>query len=270
MPATGRGLAVLLALGLVLGACAASTPPAAPTPPGAPTLRVMTWNVQTHAHEPSEWVDVVARLRPDVLGLQEICTGEALELAALLGREHGLDYAVVPGPIRPPTPAEASAPVNAALGPACDTAPDAVEFGLAVLSLLPTSDADVVTYPPDRRDEQRGYLTVRVAGLRVLVTHIGLEGVQADQIRRLADAAAGTDPAVVMGDLNVPFPAPELAPLQRGLVEVDPDGRFPTAAAKLDYIFVRGMVAVGDPEAPATTASDHRPLISTVGLPSGA
>ena len=256
MPTVGRVLAVLLAL-LVLPACTTSPPP------GAPALRVMTWNVQSLAHEPSEWAEVIARQRPDVLGVQEICTDEALELAAVLRRDHGLLYEVVPGPIRPPTPDEANAPINAALGPACDTSADAVEFGVAVLALSPLSEPDIVTFPPDRRDEQRGYLTARVAGVRVLVTHLGLDGVQADQLRRLADAAAGTDPVVVMGDLNVAPDASELAPLRAGLAEVDPEGRFPTTPrGKIDYVFLRGLVVAGGPDAPATTASDHRPLIA--------
>lgn len=257
----GRVLAVLLAL-LVLPACATSPPPA-----DASTFRVMTWNVQSLAHEPSEWAEVIAQQRPDVLGVQEICTAEALELAAVLRRDHGLPYEVVPGPIRPPTPDEASAPINAALGPACDTSADAVEFGVAVLALSPISEPAVVTFPPDRRDEQRGYLATRVAGVRVLVTHVGLDGVQADQIRRLAEAAAGADPVIVMGDLNVAPDAPELAPLRAGLAEVDPEGRYPTTPrGKIDYVFLRGLVVAGGPDAPATTASDHRPLIADLRL----
>jgi endonuclease/exonuclease/phosphatase family metal-dependent hydrolase len=258
VPTVGRVLAVLLAL-LVLPACATVPPPA-----DASTWRVMTWNVQSLAHEPSEWAEVIAQQRPDVLGVQEICTAEALELAALLRRDHGLPYEVVPGPIRPPTPEEANAAINAALGPACDTPAEAVEFGVAVLALSPISEPAVVTFPPDRRDEQRGYLTARVAGVRVLVTHVGLDGVQADQIRRLAEAAAGTDPVVVMGDLNVAPDAPELEPLRAGFTEVDPAGRPTTSRGKIDYVFVRGPALVGDPEVPATTASDHRPLITTL------
>jgi endonuclease/exonuclease/phosphatase family metal-dependent hydrolase len=262
VPTVGRVLAVLLVL-LAFPACAASPPP-----PGAPTLRVMTWNVQSLAHEPAEWAEVIARQRPDVLGVQEICTAEALELAAVLRRDHGLPYEVVPGPIRPPTPEEASASINAALGPACDTPADAVEFGVAVLALSPITEPDIVTFPPDRRDEQRGYLTVRVAGVQVLVTHIGIDGVQADQIRRLADAAAGSDPVIVMGDLNVAPDSPDLAPLRAGLAEVDPEGRLATTSGgKIDYIFVRGLEAVAGPEVPAVTPSDHDPLITTLGLP---
>jgi endonuclease/exonuclease/phosphatase family metal-dependent hydrolase len=260
VPTLGRVLAVLLAL-LVLPACATSPPPA-----DASTLRVMTWNVQSLAHEPSEWAEVIAQQRPDVLGVQEICSAEVLELAAVLRRDHGLAYEVVPGPIRPPTPEEANAAINAALGPACDTPADAVEFGVAVLALLPLTEPAVVTYPPDRRDEQRGYLTARVAGVRVLVTHVGLDGVQADQIRRLAEAAAGTDPVVVMGDLNVAPDAPELAPLRAGFAEIDPEGRPTSLRGKIDYIYLRGLTVASGPDAPLTTASDHRPLLADLRL----
>ncbi|NMO93894.1 endonuclease/exonuclease/phosphatase family protein [Actinomycetospora sp. TBRC 11914] len=228
----------------------------------------MTWNVETHAHGPAEWAPVVADLRPDVLALQEICTGEADELAGLLAREHGLVYRVVPGPVRPPTTAEAHAPVNAALGPACGTGPDDVEFGLAVLSRLPVTDPVVVTYPPDHRDEQRGFLRLRVttaAGATVTVhdTHLGLDGVAAGQARRLADDVGGTAPAVVLGDLNLGADAPELAPLHAGLTEVDPDGRLRTTDdGSIDHVLLRGLTTVGPPDAPEVTSSDHRPLVA--------
>jgi endonuclease/exonuclease/phosphatase family metal-dependent hydrolase len=253
-----RRARLVLAVAL-LGVAACSTSPA-PSAPAA--LRVMTWNVQTHAHDPPDWADLVARLRPDVLALQEICVREADELAAILQR----------GPIRPPTPAEANAPVNAALGPACDTAPDAVDFGLAVLSRLPVTDARVTTYPPDRRDEQRGYLTLRVttpAGVAVTVrdTHIGLDGVAGEQIRHLAEDASRNAPGVVLGDLNVGVDDPELAPLRAGFTEVDPDGQDPTTVeGKIDYIFLRGLAPAGPPEVPDTTASDHRPLVADLRL----
>ncbi|PVZ11050.1 endonuclease/exonuclease/phosphatase family protein [Actinomycetospora cinnamomea] len=254
-------MALLVVLLLGLGACST----AASTPVRGETLRVMTWNVQGHTHEPDDWADLVAQVRPDVLAVQEICTDQAAELGAILRRDHGLPYTVVPAPIRPPTSQEANAPINAALGPVCGTDPDAVEWGLAVLSLLPVGDDQVVLYPPDRRDEQRGYLGVRVAGLRLVTTHIGLNGVQADQIRLLADAATGPGPVVLLGDLNVGPGAPELAPLRAAFTEVDPAGELTTTArGKIDYIFHRGLAVVGGPETPEVTASDHRPLVATL------
>lgn len=259
-PITGA----LLLIGALLVGC--SAPPAAPPRPDTETLRVMTWNVQTGRHDPAEWAAVIARLRPDVLGLQEVCSEEVGELAAVLRREHGLDYAAVP--VRPP-PGEEDAPINAALGPACDTAPDAVGFGLGVLSRPPIRDARVELFPPDRRDEQRGYQTVRVTtpGGEVLVvnTHVGLEGVQREQLRRLASIGTSADTAIVLGDLNVAAGAPELAPLRRGLVEVDPQGRYPTTArGRIDHVLLRGLAPAGEPAVPETDASDHRPLLTEV------
>ncbi|HEY2193927.1 MAG TPA: endonuclease/exonuclease/phosphatase family protein [Actinomycetospora sp.] len=258
-------VALALAVLLVAGGCSTPQPPA--PPPGPADLRVVTWNVETHAHDPAEWAPVVAGLHPDVLALQEICAGEAQDLAALLARDHGLAYRVVPAPIRPPTTAEAHAPVNAALGPACGTGPDDVQYGLAVLSRLPVTDPVVATYPPDHRDEQRGFLRLRVttasgATVTVHTTHLGLDGVVADQVRRLALDAAGPAPAVVLGDLNLGAAAPELAPLRAGFAEVDPDGRVPTTAeGAIDHVFLRGLHPAGAPEAPEVTASDHRPLV---------
>jgi endonuclease/exonuclease/phosphatase family metal-dependent hydrolase len=229
----------------------------------------MTWNVQTGEHDPDEWAPIVADLRPDVLALQEVCTRDVRELADLLRRDHGLEYAVVHGPIRPPSPAEAHAPVNAALGPACDTGPDDVLYGVATLSRLPVSPPRIVTFPPDRRDEQRGYLAVDVTTpsgpVAVLNSHIGLDGVQADQIRRLADGAARPGPTLVVGDLNVGPTDPDLAPLRQGFTEVDPAGQLATTDhGKIDYIFLRGLVTAGPPWSPDVTASDHRPLVADV------
>ncbi|MEJ2888840.1 endonuclease/exonuclease/phosphatase family protein [Actinomycetospora aeridis] len=254
---------------VLLGLTVACGAPSGPTPPPAAALRVTTWNVQTGAHDPDEWAPVVADLRPDVLALQEVCTRDAEGLAELLRRDHGLEYAVVRGPIRPPSPAEANAPVNAALGPACDTGPNDVLYGVAVLSRLPVGPPRIVTFPPDRRDEQRGYLSVDVttpAGpVAVLNSHIGLDGVQSDQIRRLADGAARPGPTVVLGDLNVDPTDPDLAPLRDGFAEVDPSGEVPTTdRGKIDYIFLRGLVAAGPPQSPEVTASDHRPLVADV------
>ncbi|GAA4932994.1 endonuclease/exonuclease/phosphatase family protein [Actinomycetospora succinea] len=255
-----RLLGLVVALLALAAAC--SEPP--PPPPG---LRVVTWNVQTGEHDPTEWAPVVADLHPDVLALQEVCTRDAEELAELLRRDHGLDYQVARGPIRPPTPAEASAPVNAALGPACDTGPNDVLYGVAVLSRLPMSPPRVVTFPPDRRDEQRGYLAVDVTTptgpIAVANAHIGLDGVQADQLRRLAEGVAGSGPAIVLGDLNVDPTDPDLAPLRQGFTEVDPTGQYETTAhGKIDYIFLRGLAPTGPPQSPDVTSSDHRPLVA--------
>jgi endonuclease/exonuclease/phosphatase family metal-dependent hydrolase len=242
----------------------------------------MTWNVLTARYDPPDWAGTIAAWRPAVLGLQEICAGEAVALADELRREDGLPYVAVPGPVRP-SPAEDAAPVNADLRRPCHDGA-VVTYGLAVLTLLPVTSATTGLYAPDHRDEQRGYqrVTLRAPDGRPLTlynTHLGLDGVAAGQIRDLAGrAAAEPGPTVVVGDLNESQqrdPA-ATAPLRAAFAEVDPGGRFPTipndpadpAAAprdKIDYLFFRGLVAVGPATVPWVPASDHRPVIGTLG-----
>ncbi len=276
-------VAVVLA---VLGGCAAPPSPAVPSPavPSADLssagVRVMTWNVLTAQHDPPEWAGTIAAWRPAVVGLQEICAGEALALADLLRRDHGLPYVAVPGPVRP-TPSEDADPVNAELRHPCHDGA-VVQYGLAVLTLLPVTTATTALYAPDHRDEQRGYqrLTLREpdgGALTLYNTHLGLAGVAARQIRDLADRAGReAGPTVVVGDLNTRPDDATLAPMRDGFAEVDPVGRLPTvgndpgdptapAQAKIDYVFFRGLASTEPPAAPWTSSSDHRPLIGTLG-----
>lgn len=258
-----RELAALLAVAVAVLAGCTAAPPADPSG----VLRVMTWNVQTGQHDPLEWAPTIAAWRPDVVGLQEICAGEATALAELLRRDHGLAYDAVPGPIRP-TPAEDGEPVNAALRRPCRDGAD-VTYGLAVLSRRPVTTADTVLLAPDDRDEQRGYqrLTVSAADgtpITVYNAHIGLAGVQEEQIRALA-AAADRDagPTVVLGDLNAASDDDALlAPLRDRFAEIDPSGRLPTRGdVAIDHVFHRGLTSSSPPDAPPVTSSDHRPLI---------
>jgi endonuclease/exonuclease/phosphatase family metal-dependent hydrolase len=276
---------VLVVVLVLLAGCASpgptsSTAPLGGVPPvsAGAALRVMTWNVRTSDFDPADWAPVVAAARPDVLGLQEICAGEAVALAELLRRDHGLAYEAVPGPVRP-TPVEDRDPVNAALRRPCRDGA-VVQYGLAVLTRLPVTTAATELFAPDHRDEQRGYQRLVLEGpggapLTVLNAHLGLAGVARPQIRDLAAAAAGPGPTVVVGDLNTTPDDGALAPLRAGFAEVDPVGRLPTsgnrpdtpggpARHKVDYIFHRGPVAMAPPDAPWVASSDHRPLVATL------
>ncbi|HEY2225429.1 endonuclease/exonuclease/phosphatase family protein [Actinomycetospora sp.] len=277
--------AVALVVATVLGLGAGCAPSPPPPVAASPTdLRVMTWNVLTARHDPPEWAATIAASRPAVVGLQEICAGEAVALAQELRRDHGLPYVAVPGPVRP-TPAEDAEPVNAELRSPCHDGA-VVSYGLAVLTVLPVTTATTALYAPDHRDEQRGYQRLTLRGpdgapLTLYNTHIGLAGVQAGQIRDLAGrAGAESGPTVVVGDLNEPQgqdPA-AMAPLRDGFAEVDPDGRFPTsgndpeapdapAQEKIDYVFFRGLFSAGPPTVPWVPGSDHRPVIGTLRPP---
>ena len=132
-------VAVLVALSCLVGvvvlyspstaapaATPAATPVSAPAAAPAAALRVMTWNVKTNEFDAPDWAPVVAEQAPDVVAFQEICAGDAEDLADLLRTQHGLDYQVVPGSARE------------AIYETCrSTAAGPVVFGQAVLSRCP-------------------------------------------------------------------------------------------------------------------------------------
>jgi endonuclease/exonuclease/phosphatase family metal-dependent hydrolase len=271
---------------------AAPVPAAVPAPvpaqapaAGGPGLRVMTWNVRTNEFDAPDWAPVVAERRPDVVAFQEICAGDAQDLADLLRAEHGLDYQLVPGPARE------------ALYETCETtAAGPVVFGQAVLSRVPLRDP-VNTLLPDGGgiDEPRAFLAVTLdlpgTPVRLLTTHITVgpgagdssaeaeqrRALQAEQIDVVTRAAAGSgERVVVLGDLNVGPDDPRLDGLERaGLQEVDRARNAPTgnnrfdvpgspAENKIDYVFVRGLTQVGEPETYWVPSSDHRPLVAVL------
>ncbi|MCO1657318.1 endonuclease/exonuclease/phosphatase family protein [Pseudonocardia humida] len=245
----------------------------------------MTWNVRTNTFDAPDWAPVVAERAPDVVAFQEICAGDAEDLVGLLRAEHGLDYELVPGPARE------------ALYETCrSTAAGPVVFGQAVLSRVPLKDP-VNTLLPDGGglDEPRAFLAVTLdvpgAPIRLLTTHItigpergdseekgrrrlALQAEQVDAVTRAA-AAAG-DRVVVLGDLNMGPDDPRLDGLQRaGLRDVDEGRNSPTsdnrveepgspARNKIDYLFVKGLERVGDPQTFWVPSSDHRPLVATL------
>jgi endonuclease/exonuclease/phosphatase family metal-dependent hydrolase len=161
---------------------------------------------------------------------------------------------------------------------------------------VPLRDA-VNTILPDGGglDEPRAFLavTLDVPGgpIRLLTTHITIgaevgdsaattarrRALQAEQIEVVAGAAAGSGERVlVVGDLNVGPDDPRLDVMElAGLQEVDRERNSPTgnnrfddpgsaAEYKIDYVFVKGLAQVGDPETFWVPSSDHRPLLATL------
>jgi endonuclease/exonuclease/phosphatase family metal-dependent hydrolase len=275
----------LIALALVvLPALSAPAAPVAATGGTGPQLRVMTWNVRTADFDPDDWAPVVADLRPDVVGLQEVCAGEAQRLADLLGDEHDLDYEVAVGGARE------------ARYPGCEpTAAGPASFGQAVLSRVPLRDAANTALPDGGGvDEPRAFLSVVLDApggpVRLLTTHItigpGAEedaatgarrtALQAEQVEVVARAAAAGERVLVVGDLNMVPGDPRLAVLhEAGLREVDaernaatsnnrPDRPGSPAERKLDHVFVRGLAPVDAPRTLWVPSSDHRPLVATL------
>jgi endonuclease/exonuclease/phosphatase family metal-dependent hydrolase len=245
----------------------------------------MSWNVRTNTYDAPDWAPVVAERRPDVVAFQEICAGDAEDLVALLREEHGLAYEMVPGPARE------------ALYETCrDTADGPVVFGQAVLSRVPLKDPVNTLLPDgDNLDEPRAFLAVTLdvpgAPVRLLTTHITIGpergdseekgerrlALQAEQVATVGRAAAGSGERVlVLGDFNM---APQDGRLdvfeEADLLDVDRERNAPTggndaekpgspAAHKIDYMFVRGVEQVGEPQTFWVPSSDHRPLVATL------
>ncbi len=113
--------------------------------------------------------------------------------------------------------------------------------------------------------------TLDVGGraVRVTTTHLSYlpwRGVA--QLRAAASAAAdGAEPAVLVGDLNLP-----VWPVRLALPTWRHAGGAPTYPAwnprvQVDQLLVRGAIAVREVTAGARTTSDHLPLVATLTLP---
>jgi endonuclease/exonuclease/phosphatase family metal-dependent hydrolase len=223
-------------------------------------------------------VAVLGRLEPDVVGLQEVDRGTqragGADQAAELARRLGLRYH--------------------AFGAATPW-PGGGEYGVALLSRLPI--AGVRTWPlwvPSDPDVDEGLreprtllsATVELPGgaARVFVTHLGLgarqRAAQARELAAAADQAAVHGPVAILGDLNAPPDAGELAPLFATWRDAHGDlprrkrGTFPAGAdlahgAITDYVLLPRQARVSDARVVPDVegASDHNLcLVVTTGL----
>jgi endonuclease/exonuclease/phosphatase family metal-dependent hydrolase len=247
-------------------------------------MRVATFNI-LHGRSPSDdRVDVhrfaaaVKSLDPDVLALQEVDRNQprsghtdlTAAAAEAMGAVDSLFVAALAG-----TP---GATWVAATG---EEQPDAAAYGIALLSRHPVTAWQIVRLgsPPmkvpmwfrgSRRpqlvgDEPRVAVVATVTSpeksLTVVNTHLSFVrpwgGVQ---LRRLMRALAGTEPLVLVGDLNM---GPARVRSITGLRPLVSEPTFPAPAPReqLDHVLSRGaagdVVAAGAPELPL---SDHRAL----------
>jgi endonuclease/exonuclease/phosphatase family metal-dependent hydrolase len=219
---------------------------AAGTVAAAPfTNRVVTFNVANPLDpEPAEIAAEIAKYRPQVVGLQEICVRQTNEVRDVLAREHGLEYEVAHGSVREDVFRCGGTPF------------DPGNFGNALLSAAPLREKVVEKYPGGG-SEERGFVaaTTTVGGesVRVFATHFAEKdqsGVRAAQARHLARKASAFERSIVLGDLNATPNARELGPLFASFRDADPacgppagDGRcqvtHPGARKKFDYILLR-------------------------------
>ena len=209
-------------------------------------LRVATFNIQ-HGLGRDRRVDLdrlgaaCARLRADVLGLQEVDVGAT--------RSHGADLAAV---------VAAATGLHASFGLAM-TMPDGGLYGNALLTRDPHTDVEVVALPTEPEREQRVALVARVDGVSFGVTHLSVgDDLHRRQLAFLRDLLPGA-PRVLLGDFN--HEDPELPGWQR--THAPPT--FPARRPRLhiDHIATDGL-EIEAVEVVELDVSDHRALVATM------
>ncbi|MGW5360292.1 endonuclease/exonuclease/phosphatase family protein [Actinopolymorpha pittospori] len=277
--------AAALVAAAVLGAAtpAAMAAEATPSAPRPVALRVATYNIHAGAGEDGVFdlartADAIRSLDADVIGLQEVdvhwdTRSDYVDEARELARQ--LRMRVFFAPIYDFEPATEGAPRR--------------QYGVAVLSRYPivqaenhditrlsTQDPNPVPAPALGFAEVT--LAVRGARVHVYSTHLdyrpdpAVRRMQVDDM--LAILAADKGPKVLVGDLNAEATAPELAQLwEQGLVDAAPNGgkTYPATSpvSRIDVVSVSPDITVRGAHEIATTASDHRPVVTDLVVPRG-
>ena len=263
-------------------------------------LRVVSWNIRAAIGPgpfPERWwsrIDAdrlraigafLSSLDADVIGLQEVALlsrdGDLVDNAGDLGRQLGMEVRY--GAVRSFDVVEADARV----GVGC--------FGNALLSRHPLGDVHVVALPraamdafveppgsahpaagvtyadaPDSIREPRCLLLGSVGGVRVGTAHFSHVGSGERLLQARATAAAfdAASPALLLGDLNAPIEAAELAPFESWTdAFAEPwgdDARITTDDGhRIDHVLVRGAsVSPVRVLRESAELSDHYPIVA--------
>ncbi|HET9426469.1 MAG TPA: endonuclease/exonuclease/phosphatase family protein [Gemmatimonadaceae bacterium] len=235
----------------------------------------MTWNIQAGAGNLDAIAEMIREQAPDIVGLQEVDVhwsdrSSFADQAVELGRRLGMEVRFAP---------------IYRLANADPTRPHR-EYGVALLSRHPVTSwrNDSLTRLSTQAaapvpDLMPGMLeaTVEVRGRRIrfFTTHLDYRadpGVRRRQVTEtLAFLRQSDGPTVLVGDLNAPPEAPELQPLFQVLRDAWTAGSgagltYPATvpAKRIDYILVSPHFDVAVASVPATTSSDHRPVVADV------
>jgi len=256
---------------------------------GPQGLKVMTFNIQhgidgSHKYNLQRAIDAIARVQPDVVGLQEVtrnhpyynCDDQPARIAEGLKAATGRDWSVVYEQewFTPNVECQQSG-----RGDGKETE------GLAFLSPSPLGRAAKTKLPASRIA-----LTVHPAaagGLPITVTHLASgknNGPQrAKEVEALVQWTSSLGPdQLLIGDFNLKPDELELQPLftvfRDAWKTASEAGVAAGSAAthgdsRIDFIFHRGGVTVSRVESVETSsllgaaASDHRPLVATIRIP---
>jgi endonuclease/exonuclease/phosphatase family metal-dependent hydrolase len=259
--------AFLLLIPAALG-FAWKTPVAAPAAvSGTTQVRVMTYNLHDAVNtdgrvDPEALVQAIEASGADIIGVQEVSRGwlvwGGMDMLTWLSQRLDMPYVWAP------------------------TA-DA-QWGIAVFSRYPIVSSEYFKLPPDDVLLLRGYLVTKIdvggQTLTVIDTHFSEKDdqnqIRATQSSAILDTWNGQPLTVFMGDLNaLPDSLAVTILLDAGLVDISREiGEQPTYTYssfhpdhQIDYIFVSPDLGYNDFGIPATTASDHLPLVTTISLP---
>jgi len=141
------------------------------------------------------------------------------------------------------------------------------EYGIG-LAVLGEAELEFRALPRIGREEPRGAIVGRAAGVGIVATHVATRDPErAGHLEAIAALAADlAPPAVVLGDLNCP--RRELAGLRAA--GFDPGPRIPTFGRRrprqIDYILAGPGVHLQRLWTVPSEASDHLPLVAEVAL----
>lgn len=294
LPASGAGATPGSSAAGVIGSDTAAGVDTDGRPVGV-LLRAATYNIHFAAGEDNVFdldrtAAAIASLHADVVGLQEVDVhwSERSQLRDTL-QELGtrLHMQIAYAPIYDLDPLVAGQPRR--------------QFGVALLSRYPIISREnheitrLSTQVPNPVPALApGFLeaVVRVGGVRthVYVTHLDYranpvirQAQVADTTRIMAQDPPGAS-QLLLGDFNARPTAPELAPLWQNLGDVWADAPITSGAGltfpaivpteRIDYVAVSPNIRAVSAKIPAdalsSTASDHRPMVVIVRIPSSA
>jgi len=228
-------------------------------------MKLMTYNIrgQAAARRADHIVkiaEVISRLAPDVVGLQEVHCGTRAsgdDQAATLAQLTGL---------------------NLAFGRSC--AMDGGDYGNAVLTRGTVVASEVFPLPGagEPRSLMRSDIQLDGTAFSFFVTHLAAWGrllrrARLAQIARLGDITAESAlPHVLAGDFNVSPRAEEIRLLmERGHLHPSDSFKevtFPMMRQRLDYVFCDPRWRVTNSEVVHRGPSDHWPVVVTLELAS--
>jgi endonuclease/exonuclease/phosphatase family metal-dependent hydrolase len=236
------------------------------------TLHVATWNLR-HGRGPHGGVDLgavaarIAAMDADVVAVQEVDrrqrrSGNADQIGELAHRLgwHGQFAATIVAGAR-----EMRAAVTH------DDDDGGPAYGIGLLSRHPLNAPTTLVLPPANAHEPRVLLRAAVStaagDVGVGVTHLSWKPWQAWQQLRSVLASAGDShrPAVLAGDLNLPYGLLAVAADNTGWCAVRACATFPAQrpVLQLDHILIRGGHPIDVRVGPADT-SDHRALRAAI------